>query len=66
MQWEEKKKKKLVNGDVRERKGFLFLPRAIGGIVKWWEWAAWEQAYSSGGLEDGPFWYDVKWLPVEK
>jgi hypothetical protein len=46
------------DGDKRIRRGFLFVPKTIGGKRRWLEFASWRQSYF------GPWqsWLDIEWM----
>lgn len=43
------------NGDKRARTRFLFFPKAINHVVRWLEFAKWEEEYMYG-------WTAKRWL----
>lgn len=58
MRWSDIKKSKqsnIKNGTIRSRKGFLFLPKKIGHITRWLEYAKWSEQF---------IWYRQRWNSV--
>ncbi len=56
--------KKPLNGTVRTKVKFIWFPKNICGVVRWLEFAEWEQRYFSGSAGH---WHDSKWIePPEK
>lgn len=47
-------------GNRRVKKGFLFFPKAIDGIVIWFEFVAWVEEYQ-GRYGGGAEWTPVEW-----
>lgn len=54
---------KLKQDDLRERKGFLFLPKTIAGETRWLEFARWAEVYTneSPSRAIGYYWKPVCW-----
>ena len=55
------------NGDVREKKAFLFFPKTLKTkqgdlITRWLEFAEWKQEYI---VYVSPFWSDHHWTDIE-
>lgn len=53
----------LELGDVRERCGFLLMPRTIGGETRWLEWAKWEEVWTNIGRDEVyNTWIESRWI----
>ena len=47
------------------KKGFLFLPKNINGVIRWLEFAEWKIRFQGdGGGMMGGRWQDVEWLDI--
>jgi hypothetical protein len=66
MRWKQQKGDDPRCGDTRIVRGFLFIPKLIGGEWRWLEVATWKQIYTIYWNEDGAigYWEDVEenWL----
>ena len=61
MKWDTPNQK---DGDKRERRGFLFLPRTINEKTRWLEWAVWEERLI---VSWGDWWWtDVQWKDLDE
>jgi hypothetical protein len=58
--------KKQERPQIRTRKGFLFLPKEIDGLTRWWEYAEWEEKHWSdgGGMMGSDGWSPIRWLDI--
>ena len=58
--------KKQERPQIRTRREFLFLPKEIAGLTRWWEWAEWEEEYWSdgGGMMGSDGWSSTKWIDI--
>ena len=67
MMWIKKNKKKVSEGDVRNRRAFLIFPKCINGTCMWLEWSEWveevvmfpRQCHESGGV-----YHVMRWIPI--
>lgn len=50
------------DGALRVRRGFLWFPKTIKHVTRWWEYAEWEQEFNDVG--EGSPWWDVRWVDV--
>ena len=48
-------------GDQQTKRGFLFLPKRIGLVMRWLEWASWTQVFLAENWIGGGGWIDRNW-----
>jgi hypothetical protein len=54
--------------EFRIRSGFLFFPKKINGVRRWWVTTSWEEQYYSGWSlgDDVDGWFPVRWMDGKK
>jgi hypothetical protein len=57
MRW---KRKKHMDGDIRIKLRFLVFPKRIGADVRWLEYVAWEEKWSTSYTSG--IWWATKWI----
>lgn len=56
------------DGDIRQRRSFLALPKLVSGEWRWLEHAQWCEEYDDGSGRRYAGWYSTNWIdePVQE